>query len=1042
MRGLRGWGVLVFVSVGLFAFRQSSTAQTTDATITGQITDPSGRVASGVAVALTNVNTNILYTAQTNTDGIYRLVGLRPGIYRANVTKDGFKGIVKDGIELHVQDNVSINFTLQVGSVVETVTVKAGAPLVNTESATVSTVVDRQLVDNLPLNGRSFQALINLTPGVVLTGANFAWPGQFSINGQRSDANYFTVDGVSANVAASTGVGLTQYGAGVYPAFSASGGTNSLVSIDALEEFRVQTSTFAPEYGRVPGGQVSIMTRSGANQFHGTAFEYFRNDVLDANDWFANSVGNKKSALRQNDFGGVFSGPIRNDRLFFFYSYEGLRLRLPQTLTEEVPSASFRSGANPAMQALLNAFPIPNGAMLANGLQNFTGSFTNPSSLDATSLRIDYAASKRWSMFGRYNYAPSSTATRGDPSQILSPSEVDHFNTTTQTLTYGAGITINPRLANEFRFNFSRITTLTFSTIDTFGGAVPFSSSAVFPSGFSFSNALLDFNVYGLTIIGPILEVGANSHNLQRQINFVDNVSYSRGAHLLKFGVDYRRLSPDQHPPAYSQLVGFLDETSAQNGSAYVQSSASRPTTNFIFTNLSFFAQDAWKLSHRLTLTYGLRWDFNPVPSSGDSTPAPYTLTGLTNVSTVNPATLTSLAAAGTPLYKNSYSDFAPRVGAAFQFRDNPNWTSVFRGGFGVFSNISNSVFGDASSGFPFIASQILFPTSFPAPTLAPPALGSTAPPYGRIFVTDPNLKSPYSLQWNASFEQQLGTAQALSISYIGAVGRRLIYQDYFYSPNANFNFISLSLNGATSNYNALQLQFHRRVTHGLQTLASYTWSHTLDTDSNTEGSVLPQRGNADYDIRHSFTMGTSYELPNPSLTKFAGAMLKNWTLDGSVYARTAAPVNLVGGFVFAPAFFEARPDIVVPRQPFYISDPNAPGGRRINAAAFTPAPSGQQGNLGRNVLRGLNAWQADFAVRRDFHLQERVALQFRTEMFNIFNHPNFGPPYQFLGAPQFGVPTQTLAQSLGSGGANGGFNPLYQIGGPRSIQLALKLQF
>src|SRR5215467_14441757 len=252
---------------------------------------------------------------------------------------------------------------MRVGSASESIVVEGGAPLVNTESATVSTVVDRTFVENIPLNGRSFQTLITLTPGVVVTATNFADQGQFSVNGQRADANYFSVDGASANVGVTSFFPLIQAAGGALPALSPSGGTNSLVSVDAMQEFRVQTSSFAPEFGRTPGGQISIVTRSGTNAFHGALFEYFRNDALDAGDWFVNFNHLAKAEERQNDFGGVFGGPVRKDKTFFFFSYEGSRLRQPSTQETVVPDSASRQQAQATMPAILpylNAYPVAN----------------------------------------------------------------------------------------------------------------------------------------------------------------------------------------------------------------------------------------------------------------------------------------------------------------------------------------------------------------------------------------------------------------------------------------------------------------------------------------------------------------------------------------------------------------------------------------------------------------------------------------------------------------------------------------------------------
>jgi hypothetical protein len=278
---------------------------------------------------------------------------------------------------------------------------------------------------NLPLNGRTFQTLIMLTPGIVVTPAAYDDQGQFSVNGQRADGNYFTVDGVSANFGVTGYPALVQTAGGALPALTVQGGTNSLVSADALEEFRVQTSSFAPAFGRTPGGQVSIVTRSGTNRFHGTVFDYFRNDVLDANDWFngyTNSPPLPKAKERQNDFGGVLVGPLLKDKAFFFFSYEGLRLRQPSTQETVVPDSASRQNAPSSMQPFLNVFPIANGAELGNGLAQFNASYSDPSSLNAYSIRLDHAISSKLSLFGRYDYSPSQSSVR-DPFGVLSDSQ-------------------------------------------------------------------------------------------------------------------------------------------------------------------------------------------------------------------------------------------------------------------------------------------------------------------------------------------------------------------------------------------------------------------------------------------------------------------------------------------------------------------------------------------------------------------------------------------------------------------------------------------
>src|SRR6266478_2513367 len=363
----------------LTLFISSACAQTESGVLSGIVSDPHGAVVPDVGVVATRIENGITFRTTTNKAGIYVFASLSPGHYHLEVRKPGFKAVAIREIELNVQDKLERNFSLEIGSISESITVTADTYNVNTTDATVSTVVDRNFAENLPLNGRSFQTLIQLTPGLVIVPSNTADSGQFSVNGQRANANYWMVDGVSANTGISAvfpGNGL----AGALPSFNVLGGTSSLVPVDAMQEFRIQTSTYAPEFGRTPGAQISILTRSGGNVFHGTLFDYFRNDILDANDWFANYLSQPKPEERQNDFGGTFSGPILKNRMFFFFSYEGLRLRLPQVAQSQVPDANARNSAKPVLQPYLSAFPLPSPNTaddISNGIGQFNSSFSN-----------------------------------------------------------------------------------------------------------------------------------------------------------------------------------------------------------------------------------------------------------------------------------------------------------------------------------------------------------------------------------------------------------------------------------------------------------------------------------------------------------------------------------------------------------------------------------------------------------------------------------------------------------------------------------------
>lgn len=1037
----------------LLAFTTAS-AQSTTATLSGSVMDQTGAVVPGVSILVINVAQGFQRSTLTSGEGVFIIPLLPPGNYTVKAERQGFSPAEQKNVILNVSDQVVIKMYLKVGDISQTIEIVDGAPLID-QSPAVATLVDRSLVDHLPLNGRSFQTLIGLTPGFVLTRTNRENQGQFSVNGQRANTNYFMIDGVGANIGVSPATNISAASAGTTPGLSATGGSNNLVSVDALQEFKVLTSSFAPEFGRTPGAQVQILTRSGTSQFHGTAFEYFRNEALDAADWFRNANRQPRVQLRQHDFGGVFGGPLflprfgeseptisRAKRTFFFFSYEGLRLRLPQTTPiTSVPTLNARAIAPPAIRALLQAYPLPNGRELGNNVAEFSATYSDPSSLNATSLRVDHNVNDKLSLFVRYNYAPSDAITRVSGLSVLNNSAYK-----TYTLTGGATLILSAMSTNDFRANYSRNQGRNFFTMDNFGGATPPPTAQLF-TGFGspeIGNAVV--SIGGLTGY----QIGLFGSDVQRQINFVNTFSIIRGAHQLKFGIDYRRLIPIFDRSNYSQQVAFTNVASAittSRVSLAIISSYFGPVFP-VFNNVSLFGQDTWTINKRLTLTYGARWELNPPPTEATGND-PLPLTGLDN-----PATI-ALAAPGTPLYKTTYNNFAPRVGLAYQLSQTSGRETMLRGGFGIFYDLGTGPVASAfSTGFPYFRQKptirnVPYPLSTADATPLPPFSNPPAGNLGNAFgVLDPDFKLPYTYQWNVSVEQSLGAAQTITASYVAAVGRRLLRQEFITSPNATFAQIRLSRNSATSDYHALQLQFQRRLTRGLQILSSYTWSHSLDNvslDSSGEapGFVLDarnERGPSDFDVRHALSGAVTYEIPARSQNKYLSAVIRNFSLDGTFTARSATPVNVITGTNIVGGSNVSRPDLNT-TVPLYLDDPLVPRSRRINRAAFT-APVGRQGTLGRNALRGFPLWQIDLALRRQFNLTERVNLQLRAEVFNLFNHPNFGDPVNALNSAQFGVANSMLGRSLGSGGSSGGFNPLYQIGGPRSVQLAMKLAF
>jgi carboxypeptidase family protein/TonB-dependent receptor-like protein len=1011
---------LLIAASCITAFGQSTTA-----TLSGTVTDQNGAIVPGVAISAINPATSLERTATTSDAGYFSIPLLPPGTYTVTAKRDGFAPLRAENVVLNVGDQKALQIQLKAGDVNATVQVLNDAPLIN-ESPAVSTVIDRQFVENLPLNGRSFNTLLQLTPGVAIVPTNGFSPGQFSVAGQRSDANNFTVDGVSANFGVGSSLGLGGSGTGTGQAFSALGGTSSLVSVEALQEFRVETSSFAPEFGRSPGAQVILTTRSGTNDFHGGGYDYLRNTVMDANNWFANSAGLQRAPEHHNDFGAYVGGPILKNKTFFFFSYEGARLRQPQTVVHQVPSNFARSQASASLAPFLNAYPLPTGAPASPTAFTapLTASFSNAATLNAVSVRIDHTLNSRYSVFGRYNNAPSSTLARG-----LNNPQTTSVNT--RTLTFGVNTQFASSLLNTVRANYSSQGSSLSVAQDSTGGGVPIDQSlllGMLPAASTFITFSTG-DTYSFAL-------GVNADNRAKQFNITDDLSWILGAHALRFGADFREIyldkTPFQHELLYSAstVQGFLSSGranlfAATAGTALLSTKA-----------LSLYAQDTWKISPRLTLTYGLRWELSPPPAPRGST----ILSAWTNVN--NPAQL-ALAPLGSPLWATTHGNFAPRFGIAYGL--NKNGSFLVRGGVGIFYDLGVAQAVELASSFPNFLFGSLTSVAMPPGNLSSllPVL-STQPPYAGVQAYDPNMKLPRSYQWNVSLERSFRGKQVVSATYVGQAGRDLIRAASLFQPNASFtgNFL-LRKNDAYSNYDALQIQYRLRLSH-VQALLNYTWSHSLDNASDDvvagpDNTVIPSGrdySSSSFDVRQSFSGAITYAIPGLKRGGLASVLTKDWSVDTVVVARAGFPFNalIFGVGVQGVAF--TRPDLV-PGQPVWISNPLAPGGKTLNASAFSVPATVRQGTEGRNDIPGFGLVQVDFSIRRKFAISERVGLQFRADAFNLFNHPNFLNPAGFI---QFGASFLRSASTLNQG--LGGQNPLFQQGGPRSLQMSLKLMF
>jgi len=892
------------------------------------------------------------------------------------------------------------------------------------------------------MNGRSFNTLLQLTPGVVIapnpnqqTGLA---AGQFSVAGQRTDANNFTVDGVSANFGIGPGFGVGQTGTGGAQAFSALGGTSSLVSVEALQEFRIETSSFAPEFGKTPGGQVILTTRSGTNAFHGGLYNYFRNDVLDANDWFANQTGQPRAAERHNDFGGFLGGPIWKNKTFFFFSYEGARLRLPQTGRILVPSSSARASAPMPLAPFLNAFPQPNGPVSPSGnAAQFTGTFSNTASLNSTSMRVDHKVSDKIGFFGRYSYAPSEVVNRGGGGQSgQSLSELVHTPVNTKTLTVGMNMLLSNSLANMLRFNYSSQSSELSAALDSFGGAVPISPSVLLGS-LSVANNASTFR----TTDTSLYLIGSLGRNETKQLNFADDLAIAVGVHQLKFGGDYRGIFLDRNPfqddiQYSSSSVGKFLSTGQLN----IRTTAAASSA-FLAQSLSLYGQDIWRVTPRLALTYGLRWELAPAPSARGNT----TLASWMNVN--DPANL-ALAPSGTPLWSTRYGNLAPRVGIAYTLTEKGDF--VLRAGAGIFYDLGVGAAADLAVNFPNATSKSFTNVSVPVTDVSPflPGL-SLQPPYSNVLAFSPDLALPRSYQWNVALEKSFAGKQVVSATFVGQAGRDLLRRTALFKPNASFaSEFLLTGNTARSNYDALQVQYRRPLSNRVQALLNYTWSHSLDSasDDSVAGlsgtiiSAASDYGSSGFDVRHSFSGAITYAIPGVLRYRALSFVTKDWSIDTVIVARTGFPFNaeVFGTSPDPGGVVTTRPDIVT-GQSFWTPDSTAPGGKSLNVNAFSVPSTVRQGTEPRNDITGFGLTQVDLSLARKFAITERLNLQFRADAFNVLNHPNFA---NTAGCIQFGfVPACVQSSSMLNQGL-GGLNPLFQEGGPRSLQLSLKLTF
>lgn len=978
-----------------------------DSRLSGVILDASLASVPDALVTVVNEDSGLRRVTTTTPDGTYAVSSLQPGSYKITIRKPGFRTMIRFGVKLTESLPTRVDFKLIIGSVQETITVEGSAPLFNTEEASVSTVIGRDEVEHLPIDGSGLLGLIGLVPGAVVTPATRGEAGQFTVDGQRPNTHYFTVDGASANTGVSGGGSPAQANGGALPGMTAFGSLDSMLTPDAMQEMRVQTSTSTPQFGRMPGAQVSLTSRAGSNEFHGSLLYGFRNEALDANDWFANRHGDPRAPLRLQDYSAGLGGPMWRDHTFFFISYEGMRLQQPFIWEQPVPDLGVRVNSFPWANPLLNLFPAPNGPELGDGLALWTGRISRPARLDAGAIRLDHAFTSWLTAFVRYNEAPSSTQ--------FGTSPVNTLDLTSRAITVGFDVRAKPNLYVDLRLNYASASS---TSVWNQPGAAP-GSCDLEPTTFFFlhlQNVCEYLTRFSIAGVGQVVS-GSEGARSQTQFQATPTANWIHGNHAVQFGGDYRRLAPVRSDTTgtLSLLADTVTGLSG-NSSNFWEATAPGLHISAIVREASLFAQDTWKPHPRLTVVYGLRWEISPAPVSGSV--ANY-------VDQYTQTVVTPQA----PVWNSNYANFAPRVGVALQ--PVKKWRTVLRGGFGIYYDSSLSLATDLVNDGPLSVSSFLGSRNLVK--------------YQLTFGYPANLRLPLVKQWNASIEHAFNDHDVLSVGYVGSSGGDLIRREV--SNLGAGNFIALATNDGLSIYHALQAQYRRRLSGGLQGLVSYAWSHSIDNSSTDNGlysfysvaSVNQDRASSNFDVRQSLSAGFTYLFPHSVRNVF----LREWELDGTLRVRSGFPINVLASDEFQGITYQNvyRPDFIG-GLPVWINDSSAPGGRRINPAAFQPTSFGIQGNLGRNALTGFGMTQLDLAVQREFLVKEQRSLQIRMEAYNALNHSNFADPIPFLASPLFGQSNSMLNLMLGTGSPGSGLAPIFQSGGARSVRFVVRFRF
>jgi hypothetical protein len=1025
-------------------------AQTHRGSIRGTVIDPNDAVVAGAAITLTNTETNDKREVSTDGEGEYIIPALPPGPYRLEVSVAGFSKYA-EVVTVLVSQELRADVRLQISSGQFVVDVDSlNEALLKKDSASIGTVIENRQVEGLPLDGRNFFELSLLVPGAVPAAPGSAGSVRgdfaFSVNGAREDSNNFLLDGVY-NVDPK----LNTFG--VRP------------PVDAIREFETLTSTYDASFGRSAGAQVNVVLKSGSNDFHGSLYEFHRNGALDAKNFFAPANEPAPKYIR-NQFGAAVGGPIRNDRTFFFADYEGTRSREGITRVTNVPTLAERSGdftqsffgvpIDPATgqpfpsgqipQERINSvgrriaalYPAPNRN---SPFANLVSSPVQRDRNDSFDVRVDHTVNRRSSLAFRYSFGDRALFEPfAGPTFSLLPGYGNDVTRRSQNAMIAATHIYSPTVINDFRIAFNRVAT----AVRQENAGTSINTAVGLPE---LSQNPRDFGLSFITVTGfsPLGHEGNNPQNsVTNTYQLLDTATYLRGKHLFKIGGDIRIVQQNafrdvqsrgliQFSP-FAQITGnalgdLLLGLPLITGGAQVDNPQHLRSESY-----NIFINDSIRVTPRLTLTAGLRYEYNSPPVDAED-----------RANIFDPATRTLVPVGTNGIPRSGYhadrNNFAPRVGFAYTLGDEGH--TVLRAGYGVYYDQSPLAPGEALY---FNKPYFDFNLFFSLGPFLPLTLDNPFPSFFPLQLPDSalsiqrDLRTPYMQHWSANVEQQLGRSRVLEVGYVGSKGTKLLSARDINQPQPSvlppgLPFVPRPIQGfddvnqlesrASSNYHSLQVRLQQRLDSGLALLGSYTWSKSIDDGSNFFTSagdpnfpqdsynVRAERGRSNFDVAHRLSVSYSYDLPFGRGQEYladngwVSALLSGWQTYGIVTLQTGRPFTVAllqeidnSGTGRSTLGFGAndRPNVIGdPR----LSNPTPDLWFNTSAFAF-PAP-GTFGNAGRNIVDGPGFKNFNASLVKNTSLSERVNLQFRAEVFNLFNHPNFNLPDNFLGSPTFG---------------------------------------